>query len=424
MAEVRVTKRGKVYQYQFEIAPVNGTRKYINKSGFRTKAEALEAGNIAYTEYQNAGKPYKECKISYSDYLDYWLENYCSNNLKYNTVEAYKTLINKYIKPKLGKYKLSSLTSVALNNFIVEVVNEHDFSREYLKNILKVLKGSFREACNLYGLIKYNPSLTIRLPKTDKVNIDIKHLYSQEEIDIILDRFKNNSPFVCAFLTSCFTGMRTGEVFALTWEDINFEEETINIQHNVYDKPKDELGRWYIGSTKTISGKRKIYMSKTLKNCLLNFKKRQDSLKKLYGKDYKMYHVEDVKNQYGKTVENRIVINNKKLSYNNINLIFTRDDGTYVGTDLIRYPFKVIHDELNIKKCRFYDLRGTYATKILNKGIEIRDVANLLGHRNIETTENYYISSTEDSKINATNLFDSITNSSIINEIIKFEEIS
>ena len=114
MADIRVMKRGKVYQYQFEIAPVNGTRKYVNKSGFRTKAEAIEAGNIAYTEYINAGKPYKESKISYSDYLDYWLNNYCKNNLKYNTIQAYKTIINKYIKPKIGKYKLSTLTSVSL----------------------------------------------------------------------------------------------------------------------------------------------------------------------------------------------------------------------------------------------------------------------------------------------------------------------
>ena len=139
MAEVRIIKRGNVYQYQFEIAPINGTRKYINKSGFKTKAEALEAGNVAYNEYINAGKPFKESKLSYSDYLDYWLDNYCKNNLKYNTIEAYKVLIEKYIKPKLGKYKLSSLTSVALNSFILEMVNEYDFSREYYKNILKDL---------------------------------------------------------------------------------------------------------------------------------------------------------------------------------------------------------------------------------------------------------------------------------------------
>lgn len=43
--------------------------------------------------------------------LDYWLEHYCKTNLKYNTIEAYKTLINKYIKPELGKYRMSTITS-------------------------------------------------------------------------------------------------------------------------------------------------------------------------------------------------------------------------------------------------------------------------------------------------------------------------
>ena len=421
MAEIRVTKRGKVYQYQFEIAPVNGTRKYINKSGFKTKAEALEAGNIAYTEYINAGKPYKESRLSYSDYLDYWLDNYCKNNLKYNTIEAYRTLINKYIKPKIGKYKISTITSVSLNNFITEMVNEYDFSREYFKNLLKVLKGSFREACNLYGIIKYDPSRTIRLPKIDKVEENIKHLYTQEEIDLILEKFKNNKTFICAFLTSCFTGMRTGEVFALTWENIDLDNGIINVQHSVYDKPKDKLGRWYIGSTKTISGKRKIYIGDTLKTALSNYKEMQDEIKRLYGKDYKYYHIEEVRNEYGKVVENRIVINKNESEYENINLVFTKPDGTYTGTDLIRYPFKLIHEELGIKKCRFYDLRGTYATKVLNNGTEIKDVANLLGHRNVETTENYYIRSIEDNRRNAVNEFDSKNTTDVIKSVIGFQ---
>ena len=86
MASVGIKKRGKVYQYQFEIAPVKGQRKWITKSGFKTKAEAQEEGNKAYTEYLNAGMPFKDCNISYTDYLDYWLDNYCKINLKYNTI--------------------------------------------------------------------------------------------------------------------------------------------------------------------------------------------------------------------------------------------------------------------------------------------------------------------------------------------------
>ena len=50
---VNIRKRGKVYQYQFEIAKVEGKRKYISKSGFKTKNEALMAGMKAYNNYIN-----------------------------------------------------------------------------------------------------------------------------------------------------------------------------------------------------------------------------------------------------------------------------------------------------------------------------------------------------------------------------------
>jgi integrase len=421
MASVRVMKRGLVYQYQFEIARVKDKRKYINQSGFKTKAEAEEAGIKAYDEYKSAGQPFKECKLSYSDYLDYWLNNYCKTNLKYNTIQTYSNLIDKYIKPRIGKYKISTITSVSINTFITDVVNEYSFSRDYFKNILKVIKGSFRDACNLYGFIKYNPALTIRLPKIDRVEEDTKHLYTKDEIDKILNRFKDDATFTCAFLTSCFTGMRTGEVFSLTWDNIDLDNGIIYVKHNCYDKPKDKDGRWYIGTTKTITGTRKIFISNILKQALINYKYRQNELKKLYGKDYKYYHLEDVKNEYGKVVEERIVLNKNNLEYQNIDLVFVRDDGTYSGTDLIRYPFRIIHSELGISKCRFYDLRGSYATKILTNGTELRDVADLLGHRNVETTENYYITSTDDAKKNAVNSFDDIVNTDTISQIIKYK---
>ena len=61
--------------------------------------------------------------------------------------------------------------------------------------------------------------------------------------------------------------------------------------------------------------------------------------------------------------------------------------------DIVRYPFKIIHNELGIK-CRFYDLRGSFATKALRNGNEIKEISKLLGHSRIKTTENYYITST------------------------------
>ena len=75
-----------------------------------------------------------------------------------------------------------------------------------------------------------------------------------------MGRFKNNKVFVCAFLTACYTGMRTGEVFALTWDDIDLENRIIKINKTVYAKDKEENGRWYLGTTKTIGSSREVYI--------------------------------------------------------------------------------------------------------------------------------------------------------------------
>ena len=64
-------------------------------------------------------------------------------------------------------------------------------------------------------------------------------------------RFKSNNTFIYAFLTACYTGMRTGEVFALTWNDIDLENKIIKVNKTVYCKTKDDKGRWFLGTTKT-----------------------------------------------------------------------------------------------------------------------------------------------------------------------------
>ena len=86
-------------------------------------------------------------------------------------------------------------------------------------------------------------------------------------------------------------------------------------------------------------------------------------------------------------------------------MVFTKRNGLYSGTDVIKYPFKIIRNELGIK-ARFYDLRGSFATTSLRNGCEIKDIAEVLGHRRVETTEKYYISSTEENKKEVTKSFE------------------
>lgn len=220
---------------------------------------------------------------------------------------------------------------------------------------------------------------------------------------IILGRFKNNKVFICALLTACYTGMRTGEVFALTWNDIDLDNRIIKVNKTVYAKDKEENGRWYLGTTKTIGSSREVYICDTLYSVLSDYKNLQVKYKKEYGKKYKRYTLKEIKNKYGKLVEYEVIESQSRN--NKIQMVFTRKDGTYSGTDIIRYLFRIIHHELGIQ-CRFYDLRGNFATICLRNGCEIKDIAEILGHKRIETTQKYYIFSLKENKKKVTKVFE------------------
>lgn len=192
-------------------------------------------------------------------------------------------------------------------------------------------------------------------------------------------------------------------MFALTWDDINFENKTIKVTKTVYYKSKNRKGRWYLGTTKTEESSRIIYMCGTLCNLLKKYKLEQESNREKYNDKYKYYNLEQIKNKHGKLIEYQVV--ESKKSKNNTNMVFVKNNGTYSGTDITKYPYKIIHHELGIN-CRFYDLRGSFATTTLRSGVEIKDISKVLGHKQIETTENYYITSTMDNLKNVTETFE------------------
>ena len=86
MTELKIRPRersnGKiVYEYRFEVASVDGKRKWVTKGGFHTKGEAKQAGREAQNQYENFGRVVEKDKISFSDFLDYWIENDCKIDL-------------------------------------------------------------------------------------------------------------------------------------------------------------------------------------------------------------------------------------------------------------------------------------------------------------------------------------------------------
>ena len=403
MAKVSIQKRGKVYQYKFEISSINGKRKFINKSGFKTKAEAEKEGIIAYNEYMNTGHKFIPNNMSYSDYLDYWIKEYCEINLQYNTIQAYKNIIKNHVKPKLGFYQLSQLTTSCIQEFINRLYVEKGFSKNFMKNILKVLKGSLGYATDVIGFIKENPARKVILPKYENKEEDPAHIFTKEEIEIILNRFSNNHCIYYAFLTAYYTGLRVSEVFALTWKDINFENKTITINKNIVKRNQNGDSKqrhisgnattvWYFGPCKTASSYRTIEIGDTLINALKEYKKEQENFKQQYGDSYMKHYLKIVKNPNNGKYEKKILnaYSEIEVALEEINFVFVKNNGVYEGTDSCKYPFKVIHYELGIN-CRFHDFRDSHATRLIEAGADIKAVSQRLGHGNINTTYNIYV---------------------------------
>lgn len=419
---ISVTKRGKVFQYQFDIAPSNGKRKRITKSGFATRKKAEEAGLKAFNEYNQTGQAFSPTDISYSDYLDYWMKNHCEMNLKYHTIEAYKSIIKIHIKPNIGFYRLSQINTATLQELINKIYVEKGFSKNYLKNILKVLKTSFSYATDVVGFVKYNPALKVRLPVYDIPDEDPAHIFTKEEIEIIFDRFKKNKCVYNAFLTAYYTGLRVSEVFGLTWDDIDFENKTITVNKNILKKNQNGGTKnrhisgnsttvWYFGTCKTKNSYRTIEIGDTLVNALKQYKQEQEIHKKEYGDTYMKHYKKNVVNPYNNKMEIKIVNAHAeiKVALPEVNLVFVKNNGVFEGTDSCKYPFKVIHYELGIP-CRFHDFRDTHATRLIENGADIKAVSKRLGHKNINITYDIYVRVTKKMTSDVVNKFEEYAN--------------
>lgn len=164
------------------------------------------------------------------------MKEYFEINYKYSAAKRYKEAFSN-IKKELGNYKLSVLTAYIINQALLKLY-QTSCTRDALKNYQKVIKSSLKNATYYFGFIKNNPGDDLDIPRVLSFELknNIGHIYNKKEIEIILDRFKNNKVFICAFLKACYRGMRTGEVFALTWDDIDLENRRIKINKTVYGK--------------------------------------------------------------------------------------------------------------------------------------------------------------------------------------------
>lgn len=389
MAEVRVIKRGKYWQYIFEIARIDGRRKRLSKSGFATKKAALEAGIAAKAEYDSSGYTIRPKEISLHDYFDLWLKEYCEINLKPTTTESYRKKIRLYIDPYLGNYKLSSITPIILQTYINQKFNE-GFSRNTLSNIKGILNKSLKYAVTPLHFIKTNPMNDVTLPLPNaKPKVPTRKktrgVITREEFQRIIERFPADTSQHIPLMLGYRCGLRLGEVFAL---DIlkDFDEENKELHVN-FQVQNNTSNIWYLADPK-FNSHRTIDLDDITFQLLKNKKAQIEKDKAYFDSAYIHLYL----------TENMEITSEYKERCTEFNPVCRYANGGYVQPRVMHHCGRIVHYKLNMPSWDFHSLRHTHTSMLLSAGANPKYVQQRLGHKNIETTLNIYTHVTEEMK--------------------------
>lgn len=371
-----VRKKGDTWYYYFDLAKVDGKRKKIERKGGSTKKEALSALRKAISEYEDRGTVKSTNNISFSDYLDYWYNNYVLVNCKYNTQVNYKAVIDNHIKPSLGLYRLTALDPEKLQMFLnSKMIN--GFSKNTVSGFFGVLSGAFKFAVYPLKYINNNPMQFVKMPK-----YSIKHsndeelkIISLEDWNRIIARFPKGSSEYIPLQIAFHTGMRSSEVLGLTWDCVDLENKVIRVEKILIYKTK---GVYTLGTPKTAASYGDILIGDTLVKILREHIQWQKNNEKEYG-----------------------------IYYTKNNFVCTKANGEQVTTSAIKYLSRIVNYELNIN-FNFHSLRHTHATMLLSAGANFKDIQKRLRHSRLSTTMDTYSHVTKDLSATTVDIFENL----------------
>lgn len=275
------------------------------------------------------------------------------NTLKPGTYNLYDGCLRNGLLPFFGKMVLNSIDENCMQEFVA-MLSRKGRAISYIQTHIVVLKSILRGA-ERDGLLKV-PPVQIVYPKRRKKEIFVLSDEDTEKLnDYLLDDRKTIST---ALLVALHTGIRIGEMCGLRWSDIDFRKKCIHIQRSVknyYVQAERRCVR-EIGETKTIYSNRRIYMTDDF----------ADILQKRQGTGF----------------------------------IYTGTD-RYIDTCSARQALNRRLNKLDIPHVRFHALRHGFATRAIQKGVDPKTVAAILGHAHCNITLDIYTSCTSEMQIEA-----------------------
>lgn len=297
----------KGYNWRFVISILDKTskkRKDVCRGGFATKPEARLAEAIYREQLKNSFLSFN-AESSLNQAFEYWVERSMKKGVKIQTIHGYRHMYSSTFGKRFGEKKISQINVVDLQDYVDEITPSYIT----LKNHISIANSIFDLAFKA-GIIRLNPvALVVVEKKNLKKKVEKKKFLTKKELQIFFSSFEerlSKRNFVrderetqdrLIFALLALTGMRIGELLALTWEDIDLENQTISI-----NKSQSEIIRKIIMSeTKTKSSKRILpIQSKYILDLLKKWKYEQRKVQEKFDgldsplKDNLFYNIEKI----------------------------------------------------------------------------------------------------------------------------------
>jgi integrase len=307
--------------------------------------------------------------ILFSDYLKQWLE-IVKRSIAETTYFSYKAIVERQICPYFAErnIKLCNLKPHHIQSFYSWKMETRSVTgntiHHYHANIHKALKHAAQTE-----LIKDNPASKVTLPKKERFTADF---YIAEELRLLLDAVKGDKIEVPVFLAAWF-GLRRGEALGVRWMDVDLPSMTLSVKGVVTDKGSGSRTEniKYRSGTKTPSGMRSFPIPHEVAGYLRELKRRQ--------------------------AENRILAGN---SYNQewTDFLCVDQTGDLIKPDYLSRAFPAFLAKHGFRKIRFHELRDSNASLLLDKGIDMKQIQEWLGHAHYSTTADKYTHLRTDAK--------------------------
>ena len=303
----------------------------------------------------------KQDNITVSGWFNIWMKEYKEPTVKQGTVGVYRDNFRSYIEKPLGRKKLKDVRPEHIQK-IYNDLNKKGYSRNTIELVSVVLSGMYKQALKNKIIIE-NPVPLATLPKVSEHKEP--RVMTVEEQRIFLE-YAKDSYLNDLFILALATGMRSGELRGLQWDDVSFKDKIIHVKNTLVYVNKD----YSLDTPKTPTSRRDIPL---IDNAVVVLK-RQKLIQ----------------------AENRMLLGDKWKNKKGLeNLVFTTMTGYPINRDMLKQELNRVVAEVQKEHKEFkhitpHTFRHTFATRCIENGMPPQVLKAILGHSKLSMTMDLY----------------------------------